>query len=371
MTQYARAGYRTASIGKQHYVGRGSAFETEHRQVLSEHVHYYHYADGYCEDDYDVVKYPGDIYPWIFGGRFPASQEETAEAQVIRHAQGWLEDLQDEPFFLRISFNGPHTPVVPPAPYDCLIQAEAIGLPVEADPLPAGSPAWLSQHLARCADASIMSREQVLKMRQYYYGEAAFLDSLFGRMLAWLRPRGLLENTIVVVTSDHGTHLGDYGLVQKQTFFEPVVNVPFIYWWPGQVQAAADIRTPVSTGTLLPTLMGLAGLQHPSDCAELSLADTLLSGREPEPEPVFSELTLESFQPHVQHVGRLVLVRSGGWKLSLCLDPKPHDVAMYDLAADPLERTNLADDLAFQSQRDELLAGIQAHLDAGAPLGRG
>jgi len=179
-----------------------------------------------------------------------------------------------------------------------------------------------------------------------------------------MEERGLLENTIVVYLSDHGTHLGDYGLVQKQTFYNPVVNVPYIFRYPPEVARGVTIQTPVETQTLLPTLLELAGLDAPGEGCSASIADVLTAGGEPEVKPVFSELTLESQRPYVQHKGRLVMVRDGDWKLSLCLDPEVHDVALYNLTEDPHEIVNLADDPSCAGQRERLIALICKHISA-------
>ena len=66
---------------------------------------------------------------------------------------------------------------------------------------------------------------------------------------------GYLENTIIVFNAAHGTHLGDFGLVQKQTFFEPAVAVPCLFWWPGGFAQGKTLETPVETGSLIPTLL--------------------------------------------------------------------------------------------------------------------
>ena len=363
MSLFHDAGYRTASFGKQHYAGAGSAFEQEAGGCLSPHVHYFGYDARYEETAYDVVKYPGTIYNWVFGGRYPAEPLERTEWEAVAFAKQWLEQNDgDDPFFLRVSFNGPHTPVVPPAPFDRIIDPKAIRFPEEAEHLPGDSPAWLAQELTKCADASVLSEEQIRKMRRYYYGETAFLDNLFGQLLNWMESRGFLDDTIVVYVSDHGTHLGDYGLVQKQTFFEPVVNVPFIFRYPRKLSAGARIQTPVEIHALLPTLAEIAGIATPPDGCARSLADALVTGREPEARPVFSAFTLASFRPHIQHDGRLVMVRDGDWKLSVCLDPEPHDITLHNLAEDPLERVNLAEDDACRNRRGELLGLVWGHI---------
>lgn len=366
LPKFHNAGYQTASFGKQHYApssdGTGG-FGTESGPCLSDHVHYFNYSEQHDESQHNVLKYPQDIYPWIFGGKFPAPAEETAEARVVDQALQWLEDREsEEPFFLRCSFNGPHTPVAPPAPFDELISPDSITLPAAAETRPEGCPDWITEELARSASSDPMSAQEIQRMRQCYYGEVAYLDTQFGRLLDQMKKKGHLDNCIVVYLSDHGTHLGDYGLVQKQTFFEPVVNVPFIFWAPDRIKSSLRYRTPVEIQSLLPTLLELVGIETaPSSCAA-SLAPSLTDDREPEARPVFSELDLQSFAPNILHQGRLVMVRHNDWKLSVCLDPEVHDAALYDLKSDPHERDNRAADPSCQDQYDALLQLIVNHI---------
>ena len=365
MQRFRDAGYGTASFGKQHYVCAEPAFEVEGGNCLSPHVEYFDYHERYDESDWGVVKYPGEARRWIFAGRFPADHCETTEHEAVDLGLEWLERRDPaRPFFLRVSFNGPHTPVVPPAPFDEIIPAEAIRLPEACDAPPEGQPSWLAEHLSKTSSSALLSAEEIRKMRRCYYGEVAFLDDEFGRLLDRIKQRGLLKNTIVVYLSDHGTHLGDYGLVQKQTFYNPVVNVPYIFRYPPKVARGVTIQTPVETQTLLPTLLELAGLDAPGAGCSASIADVLASGGEPQVRPVFSELTLESQRPYVQHEGRLVMVRDGDWKLSLCLDPEVHDAALYNLTEDPDEILNLSDDASCAGQRERLIALIRKHISA-------
>jgi choline-sulfatase len=162
---------------------------------------------------------------------------------------------------------------------------------------------------------------------------------------------------VIVFCSDHGTHLGDFGLIQKQTFFDPVVNVPYIFWGPGTVQPRAAVKTPVEVRTLLPTLLDLGGLEYVRDA---SLGSVLRGEAEIIPRPVFSELTLGTFE--IRERDRLVMVRDDTWKLTLCLDPEPCDLVLVDLDTDPAERVNRADDPAVSDVRDRLLALALDHV---------
>ncbi|NLD43196.1 MAG: sulfatase-like hydrolase/transferase [Chloroflexi bacterium] len=357
---FREAGYATACFGKQGYHTARPAFAVEERLVLSEHVHYFHYAAQHDGPAHGMVRYPYEEgEPWILGGRFPAPADETAEAAAARAAQSWLGALPTgSPFFLSLATNAPHTPVVPPAPYDALIRDEDIGLPAD-DTLPRGRPAWVGEDVAEVARADRFTPGQIAAIRRSYYGEVAYLDALLGGLLDWMAARGLLENTIVALTCDHGTHLGDFGLVQKQTFYEPVVSVPLILWYPRAIPAGGMYETPVETLSLLPTLLDLAGLPAPQSDGP-SLAGPLTRGCEPEARPVFSEFTLGSYRTRPED--RLVMVRDGRWKASCCLDPYPHDVDLCDLEADPQERRNLHGDPSCAEVEEHLLGLIAAHI---------
>jgi len=361
---FEQAGYRTASFGKQHYCGNNRAFQVEEPLVLSGAVDYFRYVAPYDASDFDVVQYPGQPYPWIFGGRFPGSAEQTSEARAVRRALEWLEDLPpSSPFLLRVSFNAPHTPVVVPPGFERAVKPDEILLPRTTETLSPGAPLWIRRDLRPFADGSLMTEEQVAKMRGYYYSLVSFCDHQFRVLLARMDEMGLLDNTVVVFVSDHGTHLGDYGLVQKQTFYEPVVNVPFIFWCPGLFASGAQIETPVETISLLPTLLDIAGLPLPPGLGAHSLAATLTSGCLPPQKPVFSEFTLGSFDLRCHD--RLVMVREGNSKLIISLDDEETDLSLYDLTDDPYERVNLAADPRASGTVDRLRRYVDHHLAGG------
>lgn len=339
---FHQAGYRSASFGKRHYCASNSAFETEDVFEVSDAVDWYSYPEDCDPADYDVVQYPPEPYAWIFGGRFPREAAEKSEARAVAGAMAWLEGHdRAAPFFLRVSFNAPHTPVAPPEPYDTVIEPGAVALPREAEPLPPGCPDWVGTSLRSASDAGRLTPQEIEKARRYYYGEVSFVDSQVGALIDWMAGRGLLENTIIVFVSDHGTHLGDFGLVQKQTFFEPVVTVPYFFRYPKHVRPGVTLTTPVETRSLMPTLTALAGLEVPEALRDADLSETLLTGVEPAARPVFSEFTLGSFR--MRHDDRLVMVRDGAWKLSLCFPATSEgyeDGALYHLESDPYERDN-------------------------------
>jgi choline-sulfatase len=142
------------------------------------------------------------------------------------------------------------------------------------------------------------------------------------------------------------------------------VTVPCLFWGPDVVQPRAPVSTPVELRALLPTLADLARIGVDPDAVGASLAPVLRDGADVVVEPVFSELTLGSFD--IRPRDRLVMVRDGSWKLSACLDPEPGELLLVDLESDPGERVNRAADPAVEQVRDRLLGLIVDHVAVGA-----
>jgi arylsulfatase A-like enzyme len=354
------SGYETASFGKKHYFLKGSrqAFHTEGGRATDDVVDAQNYGAGYRAEEHDAVQYKGspgakEKRRWILAGRFPADESRTAEARNVALAIDWLSRRNSsKPFLLRLSMNAPHTPVVVPPKYLDLIDPDRIRLP--GDGVFAGRPKREQVYLSAFQGSEWMTAAHIRKIRRYYYARAAFLDAMLGRLLDWMRSRDLLANTLIAFVSDHGAHLGDHGLLQKQTFYEQVVTVPFFFTTPGGIQRAR-LRRPVNTMSLLPTLIEVAGLQCPPVEAP-SLARTLRTGAEPPANAIFSEIAF-GYQGYRDN-DRQVMVRSGRYKLSLFLDPADPakfagnaDGALYDLERDPAETRNLYDAADYQTIR--------------------
>ncbi len=341
---FEEAGYQTASFGKKHYFlpQKRQAFQVEAGRATDEFVSAEAYHPDYDPSAYDVLQYP-DLPArkirrrWVLAGKFPGPRERTAEAENVNLALSWLEKRDPRrPFLLRLSLNAPHTPVVVPPEFLALVDPERIALPIPRAEDLADKPAREKVHLQDFQGALCLTADQIRKLRHYYYARVAFLDAEIGRMLAWMRAQDLLANTIVAFVSDHGTHLGDHGLLQKQTFYEQVVTVPLFLWWRGLRRRGQRHTAPVSTIGLLPTLAALAGVQIPWRCEAQPLMDA--GGRPCAGGPVFSEIKF-GYQGY-RDEDRQVMVRDGRWKLVRFLDGEP-DGALYDLREDPQEKLNL------------------------------
>ncbi len=186
-----------------------------------------------------------------------------------------------------------------------------------------------------------------------YDGEVAYSDELVGQMIATLRDANRLDNTLVVVTSDHGEGLGEHGEdVHGYFVYESTLSVPLVFRGPG-VTAGTRLDTLTRSVDLFPTLLDLAGIRR-ADAptgAGRSLA-AALRGEKIEEEPSFAE----SLVPLI-HYGwsDLRTVRDGRWKYILA--PRPE---LYDLDRDPAEANNLAPQEPARARA--LRAGLEGRL---------
>jgi len=187
----------------------------------------------------------------------------------------------------------------------------------------------------------------VRNARHAYYGMISYVDDRLAGLLVALEATGRTENTVVVLTSDHGDMLGERGMWFKMSFFEPSVRVPLIVAAPARF-APRRVPRPVSLLDLAPTLVALAGggredFVDPLDGASLM---PVLEGRAEGAEgPVLAEYLAEATS------APCVMVRRGRHKAILGAEDPP---MLFDLARDPGE----TDDLAGRQAHAPTLAAL-------------
>lgn len=120
-----------------------------------------------------------------------------------------------------------------------------------------------------------------------YFGAITGLDEQFGRLLAHLKEKDILENTIVLLTADHGEHLGSHGYVGKHTWFEESINVPFIMRYPSKIPAGKN-NIFIESVDIFPTLFGLMGLEIPETVQGRNLSEYIQKKQEPTVNRAFS-----------------------------------------------------------------------------------
>jgi uncharacterized sulfatase len=182
------------------------------------------------------------------------------------------------------------------------------------------------------------------------------LDRSVGRIMAKLEAEGLADNTLVVLSSDNGGagYIGLPGINApfrggKINFFEGGIRVPFFARWPAQIAAGTRSAMPVGHVDLMPTLAAAAGAPLP--------AGVTIDGRNLLPAMTGRGTVARADAPLFWNSGYYKVVRAGGWKLQV--NEKQGKVWLFNLAADPTERTNLA--ASNPAKRAELQALLDAH----------
>ena len=217
---------------------------------------------------------------WIYGGwqsvrpfRYagPDDRDLTPDERVARWAARRLERFSEEgePFFLAVGFIRPHTPMYAPQAFFDRFPLDSVELP----PRLAGdagdtryaahfSPEVKGRRYFRLIEASYGSAEAGLKrFAQAYLACTAFADAQIGVVLGALARTGLDENTVVVITSDHGFNIGEKSFLFKNSPWEESTRVPLFVRAPGVSVAGGRTDTPVSLIDLYPTLADLCGLE--------------------------------------------------------------------------------------------------------------
>ena len=251
-------------------------------------------------------------------------------ADINRHAFALLDQVRKGgPFFLFINYMDAHMPYVPQPPFNTRF--------------PGRDPHFrpFSQHVALVSAVNVGRRHinpaEERHLVSQYDGGLASIDHEVGKLLARLRELGLYENTLIIVTADHGEGFGEHDLMSHSvgSVYQDVVHVPLLIKYPGQHEAhQSDVL--VSQVDLMPTVLGLAGSPVPSGVQgrSLRLPPTKDS------DTVYSEAIASSYltqlNPRFRGIRRGIF--AGCWEL-ITWTEGPSE--LYDLAADPRETHNL------------------------------
>ncbi len=293
---------------------------------------------------------PASSFDW---GPLDVADEETVDGQVSRWAAQQLGREFERPFFLACGFERPHLPWYVPAEHFEPFPESGLRLPETlADDL-ADVPAAAREHAARRGDhAQVLASGAWAGAVRAYLAAVHFADRQVGRVLDELAAGPHARNTVVVLWSDHGVHLGEKQHWRKNSLWEESTRVPLIIVAP-DARAGGRCERPVSLVDLFPTLVELCGLEPRADLAGQSLAPLLA-----DPSAARGGAALTA------HEGAYAL-RSQDWRYVRHADGSEE---LYDHRTDPNEWTNLAGKTEHDAVREEL--GALLPTDA-ARTGRG
>ncbi len=258
---------------------------------------------------------------WIKGGSYDSvlSTEDFEDTYIGRRATEFIQNIPDDfPWHLFVSFVGPHDPFDPPTEYaDKYRHAE---MPAAIADEMHGKPDWVKKRVLN------ISTEQINITRQQYCAATELIDAQIGHMLHALEQRGMLDNTYIIYSSDHGEMLGDHGLYTKSIAYEPSLRVPLLVAGPG-IEPARTLNGLVELIDLNPTISELAGLPALANIDALSIAPMLHAETETHRTETVS--ALRNFR----------CIRTQTYKL---IENYNDVVELYNLENDPTELHNIA-----------------------------
>lgn len=343
------AGYRTCLSGKMHFVGADQLHGFDERLTSDIYPGDFAWAADWGGEKKGDTNSPILIEK---AGLCTGSVQIDYDEQVAEKACTWLEENGKpgaDPFLLAVSFTHPHDPYVCPDPYWSWYDDIDIPLP---DQPPADDP-HSQLTLKSFGMAGItFSAEQITTARRGYLGSCSYIDAKIGEVLDALEKTGQANNTIIVLTSDHGDMLGQKGLWMKKVFFEPALKVPLIVHAPSRFKSQRKAGL-VSLVDLLPTLMGLVGCQDDPVLAPDGIDLSRYLDYTPLPDrPLLVEQTCEGTP------GPMLMIRRGNLKY---IWSSEHPPMLFDLAIDPGETVNRAEDPAYMARAKALEDEIFEH----------
>jgi arylsulfatase A-like enzyme len=234
--------------------------------------------------------------------------------EVNRHATEWIDRIEGDGFFFFLHYMEPHDPYFP-HPYD------GTGYARVNNPNP--------------------PPEMARTYLDVYDGEIAYLDQYLGELIAYLEEKGLYDDLLIVLTSDHGEEFYEHeGWWHGTTLYEEQINVPLIIKLPGNEHAGMVVDDLVRLIDIAPTILTVTGFDIPPLMQGSNVLPDSTGGVSGH-DFVFSEEELEG---NVLHS-----IRGSEWKLIIANEGNPRGLdreELYDLSSDPLEKNNLSGEKA-------------------------
>ncbi|MFW6198455.1 MAG: sulfatase, partial [Acidobacteriota bacterium] len=271
--------------------------------------------------------------------------QERADERIHRYSDevhevfvDWLDERDgDRPFFAYLHTMDPHSPYTPPEPYRSRFAPDGprtgLRFPRDAKPL--------------AADGDFTPEQVRDDMVALYDAEIAHNDETFGRLMDALRERGLYDELVVVLLSDHGEEFLDHGRYEHlKTLYREMIHVPLIVKLPGADNGGGRTRVTAQHVDLLPTLLQLAGASVPDWTQGASLLPALEA-----PARTWRTRSVRSYmRVDVASVASLV---QGRWHLirepMTPGSPEARSLELYDLDDDPAESLNLAHEIPVRT----------------------
>ncbi len=342
---FAQSGYETYTCGKVYHNSQGR------KPPQGCDPEFKHWGPrggpGIMPKQKIIPPTPAGNNGWVDWGVFDHKDSEKGDWKVADWATKKIETMpEDKPFFMAAGFFLPHVPCyVTQKWWDMYPDEDLVMPPMVEDDLDDCPPFshFLHWHLPEPRIDWLRKNKQHRNLVRAYLASITFCDSQVKRVLDALEKSPHADNTIVVLWSDHGFHLGEKEMSGKTTLWERSTRVPMIFTGPGIKKGVCE--QPVELLDIYPTLANLAGLPAPSDVQGISLTPQLVDPKSPRARPAVTTHNPGNCAVRDQRY-RYIQYGDGSEEL-------------YDLEDDPNEFTNVV-------QRSEL-SGVVKRLRGFAP----
>jgi arylsulfatase A-like enzyme len=291
---------------------------------------------------------PGGVWPESLRRRADTFSSTLYADNAIRFLSG--PEARERPFLCYVAFTSPHDPRTPPARWAARYDPARITLPGN----------FLPRHPFDNGDLQVRD-EQLLPRPLHpdtarkdiaaYYAMISEMDEQVGRILDALRDSGLADSTLVVFAGDNGLAMGRHGLLGKQNLYEHSIRVPMVMAGPG-IPGGTRYDGFIYLSDIAPTLLDILGLPRPASFEALSHAAVLTRPERQLRDRIYN--VYGSWSRSVKTADGLKLILYN-------VDGVRHE-QLFDLASDPLETRNLAQDPAFAGRKARLLALLKAEM---------
>ncbi len=363
------AGYQTHAVGLMHFTPQRARLGFD-SIVLHEATR--RTTPDYVDDYYDWLRQFTHVDDRLIGvdsnswiarpTHLPEWQHPTT--WTVTEAIKFLSRRDPQcPFFLWVSFHRPHAPFDPPEAYFDMYVDQDLRPPAIGDwarPAPQGIPdpnAW----------RAALPPDEMRRTQAGYYGLLTHIDHQVGRLVQALRSCGLLSDTAIMFTADHGDMLGDHYLLRKSYAYEGSAHIPWVLRLPnGRQPIRRSVDQVVALQDVMPTLLDIAGVPVPETVEGMSVLPLL------EGEPAWREFV------HGEHAAcyaaeNAMQYLTDGLEKYIWFPPTGEE-QLFDLAKDPRECHNLAAEPEHESRvahwRGKLVALLERRSDPLTAGGR-
>ncbi len=331
----ARAGYATCLVGKMHLGGNQQFVGFQHRPYGDLTGRTGHQWEPLNDDArHDMRARTAEV-------GVTEIPESLIQDEIVTHETvAWLREHMhmspDQPWFVCASFSRPHFPLTAPRRHFDRYWPDAV-----TDPkVPAAGDAYdhpMSVGMRKGFQADAIDHDEMMRARAAYFANVSYLDEVIGDLLMRLDVDKLLDNTIIIYTTDHGEMAGEHGVWWKNGWYEACTHVPFMISLPAQrcgEQTAQFIHTPVGLYDLLPTLCAFGGADTPEDVEGIDLSAALQGTASLPDRPIFCDNLIPRW-------GEGTEFRAIRWKHYKYVTFRDAPPLFFDLENDPEEQHNL------------------------------